>query len=59
VVALMLATAWILASANHGFATAWPIWLVTLLAALLVWLTRVHILWLLAAGAALGWFHLI
>jgi chromate transporter len=59
VVALLLATAWILASANSDPATDWPIWVVTVVTALMVWRTRLHILWLLAGGAALGWFHLI
>ena len=59
VIALLLATAWILASANPNYRTDWPIWLVTLATALLVWLTRLHILWLLGAGALLGWNHLI
>jgi chromate transporter len=59
VVSLLLATGWILASVNHDPVTDWPIWLVTLATALLVWLTRLHILWILLGGAALGWFHLV
>jgi chromate transporter len=59
VIALLMATAWVLASVNHNPGTDWPIWLVTLATALLVWLTRLHILWILLAGAALGWNHLI
>jgi chromate transporter len=34
----------------------WPVWLLTAVSALIVWQTRLHLLWLLAAGAALGWF---
>lgn len=56
VVALMLATAWILAGADKDPATMWPLWMVTAAAALIVWKTRVHLLWLLGAGAVLGWF---
>lgn len=56
VIALMLATGWILASANNRSAADWPFWLLTLASTLIVWKTRIHLLWLLAAGAALGWF---
>jgi chromate transporter len=55
VVALLVATGWILSTAN-GYALAnWPLWAVTAVTALLVWRTRVHLLWLLGAGAVLGW----
>jgi chromate transporter len=56
VIALMLATAWILAGADKNPATMWPLWLVTAATALIVWKTRIHLLWLLAGGALLGWF---
>ena len=59
VIALMIATAWIMASANKNPATDWPLWLLTAAAALLIWKTRIHLLWLLGAGAALGWFGLV
>lgn len=59
VVALMLATAWILAGADKDPATSWPLWLLTLAAALIVWKTRLHLLWLLGAGALLGWFGMV
>jgi chromate transporter len=32
------------------------LWLLTGTVTLLVWRTRIHLLWLLAAGAVLGWF---
>jgi chromate transporter len=55
VIALLLATGWIL-TAGHGIAVKnWPLWLLTALSALLVWRTRLHLLWLLAAGAVAGW----
>jgi chromate transporter len=55
VVALLIATGWILATGN-GYALAnWPAWVVTAVATLVVWQTRLHLLWLLGAGAALGW----
>lgn len=62
VVALLVATGWILASANGhagGSLQDWPVWLVTVMATLVVWRTRMHLLWLLGAGAVLGWFGLI
>jgi len=54
VIALLVATAWILATGSHYAVKHWPLWLVTAVTALIVWRTRVHLLWLLAAGAALG-----
>ena len=56
VVGLILATGWLMSSAHGVAATDWPLWLVTAAAALVVWRTRVHLLWLLAAGGVLGWF---
>ena len=59
VVALLMATGWILASANGSSLKDWPVWLVTVVTALIVWRTRTHLLWLLGAGALLGWYGLI
>ena len=59
VVALLIATSWILASANGGSLKDWPVWLVTVVTALIVWRTRTHLLWLLGAGALLGWYGLV
>ena len=59
VVALLIATGWILAAANGGTLKDWPLWLATLITALVVWRTKMHILWLLGAGALLGWFGLV
>lgn len=54
VIGLLASTGWIL-SAKLGSATdSWRLWLLTALVTLLVWRTRVHMLWLLAAGALLG-----
>jgi chromate transporter len=55
VVALLIATGWILASAHGDFLNDWRLWLVTAISTLIVWKTRVHLLWLLAAGGVLGW----
>ncbi|MBC7682433.1 MAG: chromate transporter [Ferruginibacter sp.] len=54
VIALMLATGWLLSSAQHGPDRDWPLWLITALSALVVWRTKIHILWLLGLGAVLG-----
>ena len=54
VIGLVMATAWVLGRAHGQPATDWPLWLLTAGAALLVWRTRLHLLWLLGAGALLG-----
>lgn len=54
VVALLLATGWVLSSAHANPATDWPLWLLTAVVTLLVWRTKLHLLWLLGAGALLG-----
>jgi chromate transporter len=66
VIALLLSTAWIMASsAAAGTGTArdvlahWPLWLTVIVSGLVIWRTRIHLLWLLAAGAALGALGLI
>jgi chromate transporter len=56
VVGLILATGWLMSSVHGQPATDWPLWLVTAVTAVIVWKTRVHLLWLLAAGGLLGWF---
>ena len=58
VVALLLSTGWILTTGEGYALLHWRAWAITLVAALLVWRTRIHLLWLLGAGAilgALGW----
>lgn len=59
VIALLLATGWILASVNDDPLRHWPLWLITVLTALIVWRTRLHLLWLLGLGGLLGWFGLV
>ncbi|SFE80712.1 chromate transporter [Paracidovorax wautersii] len=54
VVGLMLATAWVLASAHGSLEHDWRLWCLTGVSMLLVWRTRLHLLWLLGAGAVLG-----
>ena len=59
VVALLISTGMILGGANHNFATDWPIWSLSVVAGLIIWRTKIHLLWLLAAGGVLGWFELV
>ena len=59
VVALLIATGWILTSASGGAFSDWPLWLLTLATAVIVWRSKIHLLWLLGAGAWLGWYGLI
>lgn len=55
VIGLLIATGWIMGSAHHDIQHDWPLWLITALSAVIVWRTRLHLLWLLAAGALCGW----
>jgi chromate transporter len=55
VIALLLATGWILATSHGGGVNQVPLWLLSGMSALLVWRTRLHLLWLLGAGGVLGW----
>lgn len=56
VIALLIATGWILTSNQGSIVQHWPAWLLTAATAMVVWLTRLHLLWLLGAGALIGWF---
>lgn len=67
VIALLVATGWVLSAslgkslgnaALPSIGSMWPLWLVTLATAVIVWRSKIHLLWLLGAGAllgALGW----
>lgn len=59
VVALLMATGWILAVNLGAAAQHWPLWLLTLISIVLMWRTKLHLLWLLGAGGLLGWFGLV
>lgn len=54
VIALLVATGWILATGNRYELRDWPLWLLAGVTALIVWRTKVHLLWLLGAGGLLG-----
>jgi len=32
----------------------WPLWLLSAVSCIVIWRTRLHLLWMLAAGAVLG-----
>lgn len=59
VVALLISTGIILGSADGNPATDWPLWTLSTVAGLFIWRTKIHLLWLLAVGALLGWFGLV
>ena len=54
VIGLLLATAWVLTRSQGSSLHNWPLWALTGIAALLVWRTKLHLLWMLGAGALLG-----
>ena len=55
VIGLLGATGWILSNAQGSARDNAPLWLLTILVTVLVWRTRIHLLWLLALGGLLGW----
>lgn len=59
VVALIIATGWTLAGAQGANGPQLARWGLILVTVLLMWRTRIHLLWLLAAGAVLGWQGLV
>ncbi len=59
VIGLVFATGWILASIHDVPSKDWPLWLLTMITIVLVLKTRIHILYLLAAAALLGWLGIV
>lgn len=59
VIAMLLSTSWILASASRNAATDWPLWLLAFASGLVIWRTRLHLLWVLGFGALLGALQLV
>ncbi|MDZ4280431.1 MAG: chromate transporter [Hydrogenophaga sp.] len=59
VIALLIATGWLLSAAHNQPSRDWPLWLLTACATVLVWRTKIHLLWLIGAGAVLGAFGLV
>lgn len=54
VIALLLATAWLLTVSHDQPSRDWPLYGLTAVATWMVWRTQVHILWLMGLGAVLG-----
>jgi chromate transporter len=55
VIALLASTGWILASSHGSALENWRLWLLASVVTVLIWKTRIHLLWLLGAGGVLGW----
>jgi chromate transporter len=58
VIGLLVSTGWLLLGAHNNITQDWKLWLLAGVAIVLMLRTSVHILWLMAAGAAcgaLGW----
>ncbi len=52
-IALLISTFWLLAS-QYPIVTDWPLWLLCFACLLVAWRTKLHLLWMLGAGAVLG-----
>ncbi len=53
VIGMLLSTAWLLAAAGGGSGNL-TLWLLAAGSCVVIWRTRIHLLWMLAAGALLG-----
>lgn len=54
VIALLLATSWLLTLSHDQPSRDWPLYALTALTTLAVWRTQVHMLWWIGLGAVLG-----
>jgi chromate transporter len=54
VIALLISTGWLLTASHKQVERDWPLWLLTLASVVLVWRTRIHLLWLIGGGAVIG-----
>jgi chromate transporter len=59
VVGMLVSTGIILATASAQTMRDWPLWALSFAAGVVIWRTSIHLLWLLGAGAVLGWFQLV
>jgi chromate transporter len=59
VISLLVATSFILGAAGGDARRDWPLWLLALVSGLVIWRTKIHLLWVLAVGAALGAMQLV
>ena len=53
VIGMLLETSWLLATSGSE-KSGWPLWALAALSCLVIWRTRLHLLWMLGAGALLG-----
>ena len=51
---VLVSGAWLLARADGHWAASGGLWVVSGVCTVLVWRTRLHLLWMLGAGALLG-----
>ena len=56
VIALLISTGFILATGSSYHLANWPLWLTAGVTAVIVWRSKIHMWFLLGAGAVLGWF---
>jgi chromate transporter len=54
VVALLMSSAWVLATPSMTTDTPWTFWVLGVTALWVLWRTKIHLLWVLLAGAVLG-----
>lgn len=59
IVSLFLATSWIMISAQARVDGSWILLGMAGITTLIVWRTKIHLLWLLLAGGCAGWFGLV
>jgi chromate transporter len=59
VIALLVATGWLLTGTHDEPAKQWPLWVLSAVTTLVVWKTKTHLLVLLATGALLGAFGFV
>jgi chromate transporter len=58
-IALLIATAWLLTAVHNQPSKDWPMWLLTAVCLAIAWRTKLHLLWMLGAGALLGALRLV
>ena len=54
VIGLLISTGWVLIASHNQIERDGPLWMVALASVLLIWRTRIHLLWVIGAGAAIG-----
>jgi chromate transporter len=59
VIALLMSTSFILGAAGGDARHDWPLWLLAVASGLVIWRTRIHLLWVLAFGALAGALQLL